>query len=64
MAGDTATGTRTRPRLTLPKEIVEGSRARYIEAYERITGASFEDYLDGRLLMKVTVTINRRPGDC
>ena len=29
----------------LPDEIVAGTRARYIEAYERITGASFERYL-------------------
>ncbi|MEA1902153.1 MAG: phosphoribosylaminoimidazolesuccinocarboxamide synthase [Actinomycetota bacterium] len=33
------------PPPTLPDEIVEGTRARYIEAYERITGGSFRDYL-------------------
>jgi phosphoribosylaminoimidazole-succinocarboxamide synthase len=33
------------PPPDLPDEIVEGTRARYIEAYERITGSSFDDYL-------------------
>lgn len=36
------------PPPDLPDEIVTGSRARYIEAYERITGKSFDDYLAGR----------------
>jgi len=31
--------------VTLPDEVVTGTRARYVEAYERITGASFERYL-------------------
>jgi phosphoribosylaminoimidazole-succinocarboxamide synthase len=35
------------PPPDLPEEIVEGSRARYVEAYERITGTSFDDYLAG-----------------
>jgi len=35
------------PPPELPDEIVEGSRARYVEAYERITGGSFDDYLTG-----------------
>ena len=29
----------------LPAEIVEKTRAKYVEAYERLTGASFDDYL-------------------
>ena len=33
------------PPPTLPDEVVEGTRRRYIEAYERITGRSFEDYM-------------------
>jgi phosphoribosylaminoimidazole-succinocarboxamide synthase len=33
------------PPPDLPDEIVEGSRQRYIEAYERITGTNFADYL-------------------
>jgi len=28
----------------LPPEIVEGTTARYVEAYERITGEPFDDY--------------------
>jgi phosphoribosylaminoimidazole-succinocarboxamide synthase len=31
----------------LPPEIVEQTRARYVEAYERITGRSFADWPDG-----------------
>ena len=33
---------KTAPGPALPPEVVEGTRARYVEAYERITGASFE----------------------
>jgi phosphoribosylaminoimidazole-succinocarboxamide synthase len=36
---------KTAPGPALPADVVEGTRARYIEAYERITGASFERYL-------------------
>ncbi len=36
---------RTEPGPALPDEVVSGTRARYVEAYERITGASFERYL-------------------
>ncbi len=36
---------KTAPGPALPDEVVEGTRARYIEAFERITGASFERYL-------------------
>jgi phosphoribosylaminoimidazole-succinocarboxamide synthase len=32
------------PAPHLPPGVVEGTRARYVEAYERITGASFDDY--------------------
>ncbi|MEX0863611.1 MAG: phosphoribosylaminoimidazolesuccinocarboxamide synthase [Acidimicrobiia bacterium] len=41
---DTQSWDRTAPAPDLPLEVVAGTRARYIEAYERITGASFEDY--------------------
>ncbi len=34
------------PGPELPAEVIEGTRARYIEAYERITGASFKRYLE------------------
>src|SRR6185369_1234706 len=36
---------RTDPGPALPHDVVAGTRARYVEAYERITGASFERYL-------------------
>ena len=36
---------KTAPGPELPDDDVEGTRARYIEAYARITGASFERYL-------------------
>jgi phosphoribosylaminoimidazole-succinocarboxamide synthase len=37
---------KTAPGPALPPEVVEGTRSRYIEAYERITGASFQRYLE------------------
>jgi len=36
---------RTAPGPELPDAVVAGTRARYVEAYERITGASFARYL-------------------
>jgi phosphoribosylaminoimidazole-succinocarboxamide synthase len=36
---------KTAPGPELPEMIVEGTRERYVAAYERITGASFERYL-------------------
>jgi phosphoribosylaminoimidazole-succinocarboxamide synthase len=36
---------RTAPGPALPDDVVAGTRARYVEAYERITGASFDRYL-------------------
>ena len=35
------------PAPSLPAEVIAGTRARYVEAYERITGNSFADYLRG-----------------
>jgi phosphoribosylaminoimidazole-succinocarboxamide synthase len=37
---------KTEPGPELPPEVVAGTRARYIEAFERITGASFDRYLE------------------
>jgi phosphoribosylaminoimidazole-succinocarboxamide synthase len=37
---------KTAPGPELPAEVVEGTRARYVEAFERITGASFARYLE------------------
>ena len=36
---------KTAPGLALPADVVAGTRARYVAAYERITGASFDRYL-------------------
>jgi phosphoribosylaminoimidazole-succinocarboxamide synthase len=33
------------PGPELPREVVAGTRARYVEAFERLTGVSFDDYL-------------------
>ncbi|MDH3463342.1 MAG: phosphoribosylaminoimidazolesuccinocarboxamide synthase, partial [Acidimicrobiia bacterium] len=38
---------KTPPAPDLPDDIVAGTRLRYIEAYERISGKSFADYLGG-----------------
>jgi phosphoribosylaminoimidazole-succinocarboxamide synthase len=37
---------KTPPGPELPPDVVEGTRARYVEAFERITGASFARYLE------------------
>jgi phosphoribosylaminoimidazole-succinocarboxamide synthase len=37
---------RTPPGPELPADVVAGTRARYVEAFERITGASFDRYLE------------------
>jgi phosphoribosylaminoimidazole-succinocarboxamide synthase len=44
---DTTDWDRTPPPPDLPDDIVAGTRDRYVEAYERITGSSFDDYLAG-----------------
>jgi phosphoribosylaminoimidazole-succinocarboxamide synthase len=36
---------KTAPGPELPAEIVAGTRARYVEAFERLTGIAFDDYL-------------------
>ena len=45
LAGAARRGTGRRPGPELPADVVAGTRARYVEAFERITGASFERYL-------------------
>ena len=42
---ETQSWDKTAPGPALPDDVVAGTHARYIEAYERITGASFERYL-------------------
>jgi phosphoribosylaminoimidazole-succinocarboxamide synthase len=36
---------KTAPGPELPEEVVSGTRARYIEAFERLTGIAFDEYL-------------------
>jgi phosphoribosylaminoimidazole-succinocarboxamide synthase len=36
---------RTPPGPALPQDVIGGTRARYIDAYERLTGGTFADYL-------------------
>ena len=36
---------KTYPGPELPDDVVAGTRARYVEAFERLTGSSFDDYL-------------------
>ena len=36
---------KTAPGPELPDEVVEGTRARYVEAFERLAGIAFDDYL-------------------
>jgi phosphoribosylaminoimidazole-succinocarboxamide synthase len=36
---------KTYPGPELPEEVVDGTRARYVEAFERLTGIAFGDYL-------------------
>ena len=36
---------KTAPGPALPADVVAGTRRRYVEAFERMTGASFERYL-------------------
>jgi phosphoribosylaminoimidazole-succinocarboxamide synthase len=38
---------KTPPGPELPDEVVAGTRARYVEAFERLTGIAFDDYLAG-----------------
>jgi len=38
------------PGPALPPDVVDGTRARYVAAFERITGASFERYLGGDVI--------------
>jgi len=33
------------PAPSLPQDVVDGTRGRYVEAFERLTGASFARYL-------------------
>ncbi len=37
---------KTAPGPELPQDVVDGTRARYVEAFERLTGIEFERYLE------------------
>ena len=37
---------KTAPGPALPADVVDGTRTRYVEAYERITGGSFQRYVE------------------
>jgi phosphoribosylaminoimidazole-succinocarboxamide synthase len=44
---------KTEPGPEVPEEVVTGTRARYVEAFERITGLRFDDYLaDPELVLR------------
>ena len=46
---DWASGTgwdKTPPAPAIPDDVVEGTRSRYVDAYERISGESFDAWLD------------------
>ncbi len=43
---------KTAPGPVLPDEVVAGTRARYVEAFERITGASFDRYLSDDVIAR------------
>ncbi len=46
-------GTRRRRGPQLPAEVVAGTRGRYVEAFERLTGIAFDDYLaDPRVVLR------------
>ncbi|HEY3922156.1 MAG TPA: hypothetical protein VGL76_08590, partial [Gaiellaceae bacterium] len=36
---------KTYPGPELPADVVEGTRARYVEAFERLTGIAFDEYV-------------------
>jgi phosphoribosylaminoimidazole-succinocarboxamide synthase len=38
---------KTPPPPTLPADVIEDTRSRYVDVYERLTGGSFADYLGG-----------------
>ena len=55
-------GTSRRRRPAIPEEIVEGTRARYIEAYEKITGEPFDAWLERTARVRARVLIRPKAG--
>ena len=53
---------KTHPGPELPEDVVAGTRARYVEAFERLTGIAFDDYLaDPSVVLAVRATVLVRP---
>ena len=53
---------KTDPGPALPDDVVAGTRARYVEAFERITGASFARYLDEDVIAPADAEIDEPAG--
>ena len=56
---------KTDPGPELPDDVVDGTRARYVEAFERLTGISFDDVPrrpERGARMKATVLVRPKPG--
>ena len=56
---------KTPPGPELPDDVVEGTRARYVEAFERLTGIAFDDVprrSGDRARMRATVLVRPKPG--
>ena len=55
---------KTEPGPELPAEVVAGTRARYVEAFEQLTGIAFDDYLaDPTVVLAMKATVLVRPKD-
>ena len=52
---------KTPPGPELPDDVRDGTAARYLEAYERITGADFDAYLEEMGVSRMKVTVLVRP---
>ena len=53
---------KTPPAPALPDDVVQGTRGRYVEAYERITGEPFADWLARTAAMRARVLIRPKAG--
>jgi phosphoribosylaminoimidazole-succinocarboxamide synthase len=53
---DTQRWDRSTPGPSLPADVVAGTRERYVQAFERITGASFQRYLDADVIEPLEAT--------
>ena len=56
---------KTAPGPELPDDVVAGTRAKYVEAFERLTGIAFDDYLadpERRAAVRATVLVRPKAG--